>query len=107
MAVCDEQARYLTGDANTQREPEGALLSCPLFVGRSDRKRKVGGIDMVRAFVLAFLTLVPSIVLAQSGDVGNNGFGTAGVAPELPPAVLLMGASAVGYAVSRFAKRRR
>ena len=62
---------------------------------------------MIRALVLAFLALLPSIVLAQSGDVGNNGFGTAGVAPELPPAVLLMGASAVGYAVSRIAKRRR
>ena len=62
---------------------------------------------MIRALVLAFLALVPSIVLAQQGDVGNNGFGSAGVAPEPPPAVLLMGASAVGYGVSRFLKRRR
>jgi len=60
---------------------------------------------MVRAFVFALLVLLPTVALA--GDVGNNGFGTAGTAPELPPSALLMAASAAGYFVSRFAKRRR
>ena len=64
--------------AGARGDPGWVCAPCALagVLAWGQARREGGDLHMGRVLLLAFLALVPSIVLAQ--DVGNNGFGTAG-----------------------------